>query len=144
MNTDATKTPTGVDSLSGNDIIQIFSLRAGGATAVKISEDMGINRHIVGKILRRQLHPDVPIPTGILKKVQSKYRKSSVRSLSVPPETSPATALGRYTAALIEEQRYRDQCLRIGIADSILVALKTSVRMAESGKQKPLFEEQKK
>lgn len=116
-------------AIKPEDVINIFSMRAGGATLDKIAEQYPFSTATVADVLYRRRDEHVPIPPRILEKVQSMHTPKKRRNTN--PPVSAYSLLGSFTAACHEMNVAREKCIRAGLSADTLDLLRDSILEAE-------------
>ncbi len=119
-----------VNDLTKEDVLQIWSMRAGGKTNKEISEHMDCPYWLASDVIVRNSGPSVPIPPKIkeaaLKTVVRKPKTSRSRSVSEvesapPPDLS--SVVPDFFAACLARERARVQCIEAGVTEDTLALL---------------------
>jgi hypothetical protein len=116
--------------ISANDVIDIFSRYAGGATLAQVAERFPFSSAVVAQVLHRKRMGHVPVPPKIAAAVQERLSVRPPRSKPRQQGLTPAIALAAFMAACVQLRRTRNDCLRIGVQGEVLDLLQEAERDA--------------
>ncbi len=125
-------TPVKIDP---NEVIRIFSLRAGGMSVKDIATKYPFSTATVASVLYRRRDAAVPIPPKMLEAVQKTYRQPRKRKTCNLPPVSIESALAQYTAAVSRLESLRKDCIELGIPHNALDLLASAIIATRKIKQ---------
>jgi hypothetical protein len=119
-------------NLTGNDVLDIFNRRAGGATLEEIADKYPFSTVVVADVLHRRRRSDVLIPEKIFTAVQESFKVRVVRKRKALPSLVPVhMLLAQFTAAAHELNLLRRRCVQAGVPMDTLDLLQESTKVAD-------------